>query len=168
MKRVRVACVAQLESSRGADSPEPHCQLTLVQFSPVLPVRGTKVCRGLCVLHCPNCLYSANTQVRKITDKRAKCLGVLTGPVRESSSWPAGPSGWQPFATSLAWQLPNSWAEPTERVFLIVNGRRQQRMAQGPFGLGVKVRQSEWAPSWQYPRALWRPSGSRFWSQREL
>lgn len=27
-----MACVAQLESSRGADSTDPHCQLTLVQF----------------------------------------------------------------------------------------------------------------------------------------
>lgn len=26
-----MACVAQLESSRGADSTDPHCQLTLVQ-----------------------------------------------------------------------------------------------------------------------------------------
>lgn len=30
--RVRVACVAQLESSRGADSVHSRCQLTLVQF----------------------------------------------------------------------------------------------------------------------------------------
>lgn len=128
------------------------------------------MCRGLCVLHCPNRLYSANTQVRKITDKRAKCLGILTGPVGESSSWPAVPSGWHklawqvPFAISLAWQVPNNWAEPTECVFLIVNGRRQQRTAQGFFSLGDKVRQSKWTPGCQYPRALWRP-----WeSQREL
>lgn len=30
--RVRVAWVAQLESSRGADSTDPHCQLTSVQL----------------------------------------------------------------------------------------------------------------------------------------
>lgn len=45
------------------------------------------------------------------------------------------------FATSLAWQISNSWAEPTER------GRRQHRTAQDPFSLGDEVRQSEWTSS---------------------